>query len=330
MSELRTPPTLPRVRASVQVLADGGSRLYLRGGARDREARLPDGTGVWLRLLEQLDGNTPVGDVAQRLGLDERATEQAVGKLDGLGFLEDGAAPPTPGMDADYLERFDRQICALSDLETPDCSRYDLQERLRRLHVMLLGAGSLGSWCGLVLAGIGIGRLSVVDDGAVDGPLGPLFAPRLIGAPRATLVREGLARFRPDLVVDTTPDWSAGFVLWAMDAWDPAQVAACERSCRSAGVARIYIGRAGRIGPLLESDEPGCPLCLDAAGPARPPGGPGDMFLAGLAVCELYKHVVGQPRVVTREAVVEGDVARQELAQRPRRARGDCAVCGRE
>jgi hypothetical protein len=54
------------------------------------------------------------------------------------------------------------------------------------------------------------------------------------------------------------------------------------------------------------------------------------MFIAGLAVCELYKYVVGQPRVVTREAIVEGDVARQELAQRPPRANGACAACGRE
>ena len=73
------------------------------------------------------------------------------------------------------LERYSRQLVL------PEWSGA-AQERLRDAHVIVVGAGALGSPVLLYLAAAGVGRIGVVDSDAVElsnlaPPAAPLHAP---------------------------------------------------------------------------------------------------------------------------------------------------------
>lgn len=76
--------------------------------------------------------------------------------------------PCAPDWPSPLLERMDRQVAFFRRYEAPGTSRYDYIERLRRAHVLLLGVGSLGSWCLQHLVATGVGRITAVDSDHVS------------------------------------------------------------------------------------------------------------------------------------------------------------------
>jgi molybdopterin/thiamine biosynthesis adenylyltransferase len=70
-------------------------------------------------------------------------------------------APDAEAMDDRQLLRYSRHLL-LDDLGVEG------QEKLLAAHALILGAGGLGSPVALYLASAGVGRLTIVDDDAVD------------------------------------------------------------------------------------------------------------------------------------------------------------------
>ncbi len=68
---------------------------------------------------------------------------------------------PEPGVDIDFHERYSRH------LRLPEIGLAG-QQRLQQAHVLLLGAGGLGSPAAYYLAAAGVGRLRIADDDVVD------------------------------------------------------------------------------------------------------------------------------------------------------------------
>lgn len=83
------------------------------------------------------------------------------------------------------------------------------QIALARAHVVVIGAGGIGSPALQYLAGAGIGRLSIVDDDAVDLSnlqRQTLYATADIGISKAEAARAALGRLNPGVQVEAVVD----------------------------------------------------------------------------------------------------------------------------
>lgn len=122
----------------------------------------------------------------------------------------------------------------------------DGQMRLTRASVAVVGAGGLGSYVLLSLAGAGVGRLIVVDDDIVELSnlhRQPLFRTADIGQPKADAACRALAAYNSDVrlcprfetLTPANADALAGSVDLVIDAADSLAVTyvlsdACERT----------------------------------------------------------------------------------------------------
>ncbi|MES2831952.1 MAG: HesA/MoeB/ThiF family protein [Pseudomonadota bacterium] len=78
------------------------------------------------------------------------------------------------------------------------------QQRLLDAHVLIIGAGGLGSPAALYLAAAGVGRLTLIDDDDVDLTnlqRQILHTTANVGQPKATSGKAALNRINPDVVV---------------------------------------------------------------------------------------------------------------------------------
>jgi molybdopterin-synthase adenylyltransferase len=109
-------------------------------------------------------------------------------------------------MDDDQLLRYSRHIL-LPEIEI------DGQQKLLDSHVLIIGAGGLGSPVSLYLAASGVGRLTICDDDSVD--LTNLQRQIMhftdsIGTPKVESARRTLARINPQTVVTAIAERVAG------------------------------------------------------------------------------------------------------------------------
>ncbi|HWM32939.1 MAG TPA: ThiF family adenylyltransferase [Pseudolysinimonas sp.] len=102
----------------------------------------------------------------------------------------------------------------------PDSPRYrrqrilpgfgpDAQQRLADAHVVVLGAGGLGSTVLPSLAAAGVGTITVVDDDTVDDTnlhRQTLFSPADVGRLKADAAADALARIAPEVTVHRHPE----------------------------------------------------------------------------------------------------------------------------
>lgn len=98
-------------------------------------------------------------------------------------------------MDDQHLLRYSRQILL------PQFG-IEAQERLSNSHVLIIGAGGLGSPAAMYLAAAGIGSISIVDDDKVDlSNLQRQILHRFsdLGRPKVESARDTLVSINPDL-----------------------------------------------------------------------------------------------------------------------------------
>ncbi len=82
----------------------------------------------------------------------------------------------------------------------------DGQARLKASRVLVIGAGGLGSPVLTGLAGAGVGRIGIVDgDRISESNLNRqyLYTPDDFGQPKASVARERIAKFHPDLAIES-------------------------------------------------------------------------------------------------------------------------------
>ena len=93
------------------------------------------------------------------------------------------------------------------------------QERLRRAHALVIGAGGLGSPAALYLASAGVGTLTLVDGDRVDLTnlqRQVLHTTDRIGMPKAASGRVALAALNPDVRIETIEERVEGSALEAL------------------------------------------------------------------------------------------------------------------
>ncbi|MGH7564680.1 MAG: ThiF family adenylyltransferase [Gemmatimonadota bacterium] len=228
------------------------------------------------------------------------------------------------------------------------------QARLARSHVVIVGAGALGSFQAALLARAGVGRLTVIDRDFVERSnlqRQILFSDEDArrGLPKALAAERALAVVNPDIrvegVVDDLNPGSAAALLAGADAIGDgtdnleARYLINDWAVRE-DVPWVYagvIGTGGLVMPVLPG-ETACLRCVfvDPPAPGAMPTcetagvlGPAVAVVAGQQSAEMLKILVGATERVTRgllryDVWEAGWTAVATAGPQP-----DCPVCGR-
>ena len=237
------------------------------------------------------------------------------------------------------LERYSRQLVLPQWSEAA-------QRALGEASVLVVGAGALGSPVATYLAGAGVGRLGIADDGDVE--LSNLHRQHLhftpdIGVPKAHSAVAKLSFLNPDVVVEP---YQARFNAAMVEGQD--LVVDCTDSfaaryeinaaCCAAGVPLVEAGVVGTSGQVM-SIRPGETACYRCAFPQEPPAGavptcaqagvlgPAAGVIGSLQALEALKLLAGLPGALTDE-FLQVDLAAGEFVHVKVGRREDCPDCG--
>jgi molybdopterin/thiamine biosynthesis adenylyltransferase len=245
--------------------------------------------------------------------------------------LVGGAPEPDP-----WLDRYSRQLVL------PEWSEA-AQRRLAAASVLVVGAGALGSPVATYLAGAGVGRLGIVDDGDVE--LSNLHRQHLhftpdLGVPKAHSAASKLKFLNPDIVVEPyqaafAPAMVEGQDL-VVDCTDSFAVRyAVNAACCAAGVPLVEAGVVGMTG-LVMAIRPGRTACYRCAFPREPVDspscaeagvlGPAAGVIGSLQALEALKLLAGLPALT--DAFLQFDLAALDVLRVAVRRRDDCPDCG--
>ncbi|MBW6437237.1 ThiF family adenylyltransferase [Actinoplanes hulinensis] len=166
----------------------------------------PDGAAERLLLL-LTEGCRTVGELSTALAVPVADVRAALTTLDRHGMLQDGDrlgrfAPGT-------VERHHSNLAYFESFATLATSNEDLQERLFDSHVLVLGTGGLNSNVIPHLAGMGVGRLTLLDRDSVEArnfARQYLYRWQDIGGRKAERAGAWVRAFNPAVEVHTVDD----------------------------------------------------------------------------------------------------------------------------
>jgi molybdopterin/thiamine biosynthesis adenylyltransferase len=277
---------LPRLKSLNCLLGEGELLVSLDPKVR---VRLADRDGRVLALLRLLgEGGRDLPALASELrtaGRDSTVDDiaAAVAALDRLGWIEDSAAPAL--LPEHQRERYASNLAFFDAFTSLSRPREEPQDQLRQAHVLVLGAGGLGSAAMMNLAGLGVGAMTVVDQDLVElrnFARQFTYTEAELGQPKADRVAAWLRAFDPtvqvvsfqrrveapqdvaDLLTGTRETGRVNLVVSAID--EPDEVDRwVNQACVAAGVPFIRGGLAYTQG-LYWSVDPGrsaCRECLE-------------------------------------------------------------------
>ncbi len=130
---------------------------------------------------------------------------ETLAELAHYGLIDDAGITPPSDLTSTDLERYESQIRFFSVLDSSGTKRYDMQARLKRGRVAVLGLGGLGSNIVMGLATMGIGYIRGIDFDRVE--LSNLNRQLLydvldIGHLKVRAAQEQLQRFNADTRFD--------------------------------------------------------------------------------------------------------------------------------
>jgi molybdopterin/thiamine biosynthesis adenylyltransferase len=260
--------------------------------------------------------------------------EDAVEEVEAGGALE----PVLPEEDVD---RYARQLVL------PEWSE-SAQLALRDASVLVVGLGALGSPVAAYLAGAGVGRLGILDDGLVE--VSNLHRQFLhytpdVGVAKTWSASSKLGFLNPDVLVEpfqmridagNAADVIAGQDL-VVDCSDTfATRYAVNAACCAAGVALVEGGVVGLSG-LVMAIRPGrsaCYRCAFPEAPAYAPScaeagilGPAAGVIGSLQALEALKLLAGLAEPLL-DAFLQIDLATHDVVRVAVTRRADCPDCG--
>jgi len=269
-----------------------------------------------------------------------RDAAQAATPSDAAGPMPnpEGAPPPEAEGPDPWLERYSRQLVLPQWSEAA-------QDALGAASVLVVGAGALGSPVATYLAGAGVGRLGIVDDGEVE--LSNLHRQHLhftpdVGVPKAQSAVAKLGFLNPEVVLepyqarfDSAMVEGQDLVVDCTDSFESRY--AVNAACCTARVPLVEGGVVG-LGGLVMSIRPGDTACYRCAFPdAPPPGavpscaeagilGPAAGVIGSLQALEAIKLLAGLPGTLAG-AFLQVDLATADFLRVAVARRGDCPDC---
>ena len=350
-----------RLRPLVEVVRDGDGTLYLLRGPAGGDCVIREPPAAAACLIDALGTGGTRAALASRVrtsghDVSDDDVGTMLGELDGAGLLE---VAPVGAAD----ERLSRQLLYLGDRARAGVDAAELQGRLARAHVTVLGCGGLGSWAAAGLACIGVGGVTLVDDDVVDlSNLNRqiLFSEADIGRPKVEAAAAALRAFNSD--IDVTPVRrrleserdaraaieGASFVLGLADRPPYAIARWINRACHAAGIPHMSAGQLPptlRVGPTVVPGETACLECLELAlrednplydrlealrrAATRPMAtlGPASGIVGSIIASEVLHFVTGLEPAATLGCVWSMDLRTLAVEQSAVTRRPDCRVC---
>jgi molybdopterin/thiamine biosynthesis adenylyltransferase len=197
--------TWERAADELVVALDPSEQLVLAdpsGQVEELFRLLREGTRDMAQLVIELTGRHP------DLTGDEVAS--AIETLDELHLLQDARRDPLP---AEQSERYFSNLAFFETFASLHHPAEQFQRRLLEAHVVVLGAGGLGCTVLFNLAGLGVGRVTVLDHDRVEARNFArqfLYTDTDIGAIKVERAADRLRAFNPGMRVDTVTRRVAG------------------------------------------------------------------------------------------------------------------------
>lgn len=160
----------PRLKPRLQPTYNGGTvSIYIPEEASDLV--IDDPQGKVASLVQLLDGSWEERDIYSELSrswpdVTRDEVRTAIKTLDTAMLLENADAKVE--LNQSQIERYRSNLAFFARYETLSVSRFALQRRVCSAKVVLLGVGGTGSLVLMNLAGLGVGRIEVVDDDVVQ------------------------------------------------------------------------------------------------------------------------------------------------------------------
>jgi bacteriocin biosynthesis cyclodehydratase domain-containing protein len=361
----------PRLKSTIEVLSDGDRLILMRAG-HGSDVALDGDPRVLAELLALLDGTRGVAEVlgalratvAPALGAED--LDEALGALAADGLTED-AADDARHLDAEGLERYDRQLRYFGDLSngSDDLPRAAAQVRLEAATVAVLGLGGLGGMAATMLTVCGVGTIVGVDHDTVE--LSNLARQVLYGqddlgrrkvdaaAERLRQLNgrsrfEGIARRLDSTAAVAAAIAGADFVVAAVD-WPADRISGwVNDACWAAGIP--YVGMSQhpplvRVGPTYVPGATGCLACQEAAYRRRFPlfdaaraaisdsspaatYAPACGLIGSLVANEAIAHITGLAPVACAGRAMIIDLTTLAVTHEDVPRDPDCPICGRD
>jgi molybdopterin/thiamine biosynthesis adenylyltransferase len=166
---------LPRIKRFHNPYRLPGNRIIIGTRQRGVGGEIEDDSeGTIWSLLQLMDGTRTEQGIVEELvrrrpDIDGESIQGAIAMIVENGYVEEAAAAPPPEFSPEELERYSRNNNYFSWVDTaPRQSPYELQLRLKRSRVCILGLGGSGSPVALSLAAVGVGSILCVDCDVVE------------------------------------------------------------------------------------------------------------------------------------------------------------------
>jgi molybdopterin/thiamine biosynthesis adenylyltransferase len=326
----------PRLKSFARVAAPGKIVFVRELGV---EFELDDPSGAASALLPLLDGTRTSEELASELGSGVDDVEETIAALDARGLLEDASAEAPPGLDTD---RHASNLAFFSTFASLGRSSFEFQQALAGATVLVLGAGGFGSSVLLSLAGLGVGRLRLVDVDRVERrnlSRQLLYREEDVGRAKVDTAVEELRSFNSSIEVEGVERWIRGPADVAGLLDQPPEVHLwANEACVAAGVPLVGGGVLWAQG-ILYSVDPGrsaCRRCFPQES-ASVVGGertnrataPTAALTASLITLEVLRYLTGFAAPVAAGSVWTADAASGRVSRALSVARDPaCPVCG--
>jgi molybdopterin-synthase adenylyltransferase len=202
----------PRTKTSLSPFRLPTGRILLARDVYGLGRELDDDrSGTVWRLLELMDGSRDLPTLRRALARSHpkwnaASVDRAVEELQRAGVIEEGARPSFRTISAHQQDRYSRNLEFFSLVTVgSDRSSWELQGRLRRARVTVLGLGAIGGATATSLAALGVGRLRILDHDRVERSnlnRQLLYTTRDIGRLKVEAARDRLRALNPEVEVE--------------------------------------------------------------------------------------------------------------------------------
>jgi molybdopterin/thiamine biosynthesis adenylyltransferase len=202
----------PQLQATVIAVPIPNHRVAIHRGTRqgDPSLILEDADNWKYAAIQLMNGKRDLAQIALQLASEKHQVDQAavaalVDDLHTRNLLQDSTFFQLDRLRPDQADRYSRNLNGFAALARDQQKPADLQARLLKGHVLMLGCGGLGSCTATALAMAGCGTLTLVDFDDIElGNLNrQLFAVEDIGQKKVEGLKARLIAINPDVTVNT-------------------------------------------------------------------------------------------------------------------------------
>lgn len=159
----------PKLKSTVQFYEFDGSVFFASAGTA---LQMEDSAGFLATLCQQLDGAHEADAIHESLMAShpEQACylTEALGALNEAHLLENAAVMPSTDLNEHDLKRWSRNTEFFGSFTKYHDNKYQAQAQLKKVKVVLLGLGGLGSHLLFDLAALGVHHIKAVDFDRVE------------------------------------------------------------------------------------------------------------------------------------------------------------------